>query len=228
MSTIDGQLNWGASYFVNDFYKRFIRKEASDRHYLLVSRLVPLFLAAGAMVVAFRIQSIYEIFNVILNFTAGIGPVYLLRWFWWRINPWSEIAAMTASLPVLLLRPFLIQWLGVPSNLPLELVIMIFGTALVWLPATFLTSPSDEKTLKNFFDRVRPPGFWRGWERIERRGELRRNLLGWALGLASLFSTTYGLLEVFIGNRALGAGFLVIAAVSWWFILRYLGNRLLE
>ena len=148
LSTLSTHLNWGASYLVNDFYKRFLRPTATERHYLRVSRLVPIGLALGAMGVAFFIQSVGQAFTLILNFTAGIGPVYLLRWFWWRINPWSEITVMIVSVPVLAIRPWAIAALGLPSGLVTELLFMVIATALCWIPVTLLTAPTDLTTLR--------------------------------------------------------------------------------
>src|SRR3989338_11304869 len=161
LSTLSTQLNWGASYLLHDGYKRFLNRAAPERHYLAVARALPFALALGAMAVAFSTQSIGASFTWILNLTAGIGPVYLLRWWWWRINPWSEIAAMSASLPVLLLRPPAMAWLGWPAGLLPELLFMVGGTALVWLPVTLCTPPVDRATLKRFYAPGQPPGWWR-------------------------------------------------------------------
>lgn len=221
LSTISTHLNWGASYLVNDGYKRFINRHASEHHYVLVSRLVPFGLALGAMGVAFSIRSIGEAFTLILNLTAGIGPVYLLRWFWWRVNPWSEIAAMMASLPALMVRSHLIRWLGWPAGLSIELALVVGLSALVWIPVTFLTPPVDRRLLQQFFDTVRPPGFWkpvlRGARPRERWG---LSLLQWGLATVALLATTIGPLMIFVGPQRWGVFWCVVAAVGWTVLWR--------
>ena len=216
LSTLSTQLNWGASYLLNDGYKRFLNRRASERHYVFVARLLPFALALGAMAIAFSNQTIGGSFTWILNLTAGIGPVYLLRWFWWRINPWSEIAAMTASLPVLLLRPHLLRWLGWPSGLLIELLVMVVGTALVWLPATLLTSPVDRGTLKEFYARVRPPGWWRpvgaSAAAVEPWGG---SVLRWLVATFALLATTIGPLELMVGSRRAGGLWCVGGLAGW-------------
>jgi Na+/proline symporter len=220
LSTISTQLNWGASYLLNDGYKRFLNRTASERHYLAVARALPFLLALGAMGVAFCNQSIGSSFTWVLNLTAGIGPVLLLRWFWWRINPWSEIAAMSASLPILLLRPRAMAWLGLPTGLLTELLWMVLGTALVWLPVTLLTAPVDRGTLKEFYARVRPPGWWKAVGLIPDRGaRWRRNLLQWAVGTVALLATTIGPLEVMVGSARAGWLWCVVAVVGWGVVI---------
>ncbi len=220
MSTMSTHLNWGASYFVNDFYKRFARPRASDAHYVRVGQIVSLALAAAAAVVSFYTESIGQVFTFVLNLTAAIGPVYFLRWFWWRVNAWSEVAAMAVSLPVILIRPAFFEALSIPPNLPMELLFMILGAALVWVPVTFLTPPAREETLRNFFAKVRPPGFWRTASAAgESWGE---SLLQWILATAALACTTAGPLKWMLGEPALGAGLCAAAALLWAAVFRRL------
>ena len=222
LSTISTQLNWGASYLLNDGYKRFINRRASERHYLRIAKTLPFLLALGAMVVAFTNQSIGSSFTWILNLTAGIGPVYLLRWFWWRVNPWSEIAAMTASLPVLLLRPRLLTWLGWPHGLLIELLFMVFGTALVWLPVTLWTAPVDRETLQQFYARVRPPGWWRSVAGVRinsERASWKCSVVQWLIATFALFGTTIGPLQLMVGPKPLGWFWCGSAAVAWGMVL---------
>ncbi len=220
LSTISTQLNWGASYLLNDGYKRFLNRHASERHYLLVAKTLPFLLAVGAMAVAFMNRSIGASFTWILNLTAGIGPVYLLRWFWWRINPWSEIAAMSASLPVLLLRPYALRWLGWPQGLLIELLFMVVATALIWLPVTLCTAPVDRGTLKQFYARVRPPGFWReAAVAAPAVDPWRRDLLHWLAGTLALLATTIGPLQVMVGTVRPGWMWCGIAVVMWGVVI---------
>lgn len=221
LSTISSQLNWGASYLLNDFYKRFIRRDASQRHYLLVARLLPFLLALGAMGVAFCNQSIGDSFTTILNLTAGIGPVYLLRWFWWRINPWSEIAAMIASLPILELRPAALHYLGLPAGSLTGLLFMVVGTASIWLPVTLLTEPVNRGTLKAFYAKVRPPGFWRQVSLgVTDPQEWRKSLIDWVVGTIALLAATVGPLEFLLGSKVWGFFWCALALAGWLFVLR--------
>jgi len=222
LSTISTQLNWGASYLLNDGYKRFLRRDASEQHYLRVARWLPFLLAIGAMIVAFSNQTIGASFTWILNLTAGIGPVYLLRWLWWRINPWSEITAMIASLPILLIRPYALQWLGWPSGLLIELLFMVGGTALIWLPATLLTPPVAASTLEKFYAAVRPPGHWSPIaQQTAREGRLwGRSLVQWLLGTFALLGTTIGPIEVMVGPSTQGWLWCASATVAWGVVLR--------
>ncbi len=219
LSTISTHLNWGASYLVNDGYKRFLVRQASERHYVLVSRLVPFGLAVGAMLVAFTIHSIGEAFTLILNLTAGIGPVYLLRWLWWRVNPWSEIAAMVASVPMLQVRAHALSWLGIPSGSLPELLFMVLGTALIWVPVTLATPPTDRETLKRFYAAVRPPGFWRAVAIVSPAPEAwGASLLQWVVGTVALLATTIGPLELMLGRVGWGAGWCGLALIGWGWV----------
>jgi len=216
LSTISTHLNWGASYLVNDGYKRFLVRRAGERHYVRVSRLIPVILATGAMVVALSLRSIGEAFTLILNFTAGIGPVYLLRWLWWRVNPWSEIAAMVASIPALALRPAALAWLGLPSGSLPELLFMVLATALIWVPVTLLTPPVDRGTLKQFYASVRPPGWWGPVAMAGAASERWGLALGqWGLSSLALLATTIGPLHLFLGDVTLG-GLECLAAAACW------------
>ena len=216
LSTISTQLNWGASYLVSDAYKRFIRPNQPDRHYVQVARVMPFLLAAIAMVIAFNNRTIGGAFTLILNLTAGIGPVLLLRWFWWRVNPWSEITAMTASLPILLLRPHVLAWLGWPSTTLIELGYMVAGTALIWLPVTLLTSPVDQETLERFHAQVHPPG---AWHPVAGTGQAPQSwglqVWLWVIGTGALLATTIGPLQVMLGAPRAGWAMCAAAAAGW-------------
>ena len=220
LSTISTQLNWGASYLLNDGYKRFLNRNASERHYLIIAKCLPFLLAAGALLVAWFNQTIGSSFTLILNLTAGIGPVYLLRWFWWRINPWSEIAAMSASLPVLLLRPHLFAWLGWPTGLLPELAFMVVGTGLVWLPMTLWTPAVDRATLKQFYARIRPPGWW---GQVAVAGGLKerwaRGVVQWLVATFALLASTIGPLQLMIGPLQAGVWWCLSAIVAWGVVL---------
>ena len=165
VSTISTHLNWGTSYVVHDLYRRFLKPGESEKHYVLVGRLV----TAGLMVVAglltFVLQTAQTSFNLLLSVGAGTGLLYLLRWFWWRINAWSEIAAMVSSFVVAV--GFFIagrQGAAIPAHV--SLLISIAITTVIWLAVTWLTQPTDESVLVAFYRRVRPAG--PGWGPVAR------------------------------------------------------------
>lgn len=216
MSTMSTHLNWGSSYFVNDFYKRFVKKGASEKHYVWVGRVSSLVLAILAAGVAFFTESIGEVFTFILNLTAAIGPVYLLRWFWWRLNPWSEMVAMAVSLPIITLRPYFFKAFGIPPNLPMELLFMILGSALFWLPVTLLTRPVSDDTLKNFFQKVRPPGLWRGWKGTG--PSWIPSLKLWLVSTLALAATTVGPLKWILGQSLEGMIWCAVALGLWGYV----------
>src|SRR5262249_40634202 len=110
MSTIGTQLNWGASYVVNDFYRRFVQRQASEKHYVIASQIVTVLLMIVSMIVTYYMDSIANAWKFLLVLGAGTGPVLLLRWFWWRINAWSEVAAMIAAAVVSLVLQFAVGW----------------------------------------------------------------------------------------------------------------------
>ncbi|MEO0897637.1 MAG: sodium:solute symporter family protein [Bacteroidota bacterium] len=165
MSTISTHLNWGASYLVNDFYKRLIRPEANDKEMVNAGRLITVVLMGLSAVMAFFLQDATQLFNIILMFGAGTGLVFILRWFWWRINAWSEIAAMFSSGIISLT----IEFGGVyPESMPDwgKFPLIVALTTIIWVGVTFLTKPESKKTLRDFFIRTQPGG--PGWEKVVR------------------------------------------------------------
>ncbi|MCH7764704.1 MAG: Na+:solute symporter, partial [Candidatus Marinimicrobia bacterium] len=178
MSTIDTHLNWGASYLVNDIYKRFIKKEADQNHYVLVSRIITVLLMVCSAFVAINMQSISKAWEFIFAMGAGIGAVLILRWFWWRINAWTEISALLTSIIITIILE-IIAWqqtiangksyllfnetpilFGIPIQVHHKLMIIVPTAIIVWLIVTFITKPEPEATLRNFYLRVQPGGYW--------------------------------------------------------------------
>ena len=223
MSTMSTHLNWGSSYFVNDFYKRFIKPSAEERHYVKVAKIVPVILSGLAALVAFCTESIGQVFTFILNLTAAIGPVYFLRWFWWRINPWSEITAMAVSLPVIFIRPLAFHFLGIPPNPPLELLFMILGSAIFWLPVTFLTKPVPDENLQSFYQKVRPPGFWKGWQQQDE--SWLPSLQLWITATLALGATTVGPLKWLLGQTKEGLVWGLAAFFLWLYVVIQLNKN---
>ncbi|MBN1637586.1 MAG: sodium:proline symporter, partial [Ignavibacteriales bacterium] len=160
MSTISSQLNWGTSYIINDFYRRFIKKNASEKHYVLVSRLsIILMMIFALLITKYVLTTISGAWEFIINASAGLGAVLILRWYWWRVNAWSEISAMIAPL---IIYPIAHYGFGLQS--PLTLYPTVIGTTIVWLVVTFLTSPERKETLQKFYRKVHPGGW--GWKKI--------------------------------------------------------------
>lgn len=175
MSTISTHLNWGSSYMVNDFYKRFINKKASEKLQVRVGRLSTVFLMIIAGIVALFLENALQAFNIILQIGAGTGLLFLLRWFWWRINAISEITAMLSSLIVAIYFELIHKRLGFP---PIEtwvkLIIGIAITTFLWVFVSLITKPSDEEKLVGFYRKIRPygPG-WNGFikKMSQKKGE---------------------------------------------------------
>lgn len=204
MSTVDTHLNWGSSYVVNDLYRRFVKRDAKPAHYVWVGRLVTFFLMVGGGIVAFTTSSIVEAFYNVLLLFSGVGLVGIARWFWWRVNAWSEISAMLASGLLTLLASPISTTLGWPDERPVHLIIVVTCSTVIWLTVTFLTRPTQEKHLKRFYERIRPAG--PGWKPIAEaspgvvpQDSLKKNGWGWVMGVLFILGTT-----IAIGKGLLG------------------------
>ncbi|MEN8150277.1 MAG: sodium:solute symporter family protein [Planctomycetota bacterium] len=158
MSTIDTHVNWGASYLVNDVYRRFLKPTESDRHYVTVSRIVVLALTVCGAGASFAIGTLHGAFLLVISMGMGIGSVLILRWFWWRINAWSELSALLTS--IVLGLAFEIFGLLEGPEKALRLAIIAPVSVAVWVTVTFLTSPVPKETLREFYRRARPGGWW--------------------------------------------------------------------
>lgn len=204
MSTMSTQLNWGASYFIHDFYRRFVNKNAPEKHYVRAGQIVSILLAGAAAYVAFHTSSIGHVFTWILHLTAAIGPVYLLRWFWKRVNPWTEISAMVISLPLLYFRAKVFVWVAFPESTLWGLLFMVVGSALVWIPVTLATPSASEKTLQEFFGKVRLT-----------KEELKSFFRQWVIATLALFSLTAGPLVAMLSDLWMGLLLLIISGFLW-------------
>ncbi len=195
MSTISSQLNWGASYLVHDFYRPFLAKGKPESHYLWASKFATTAVLAGAALAAYLTTSVTEAFKFVIAFGAGTGPVYVLRWFWWRINAWSEISAMVASSALTLIL------LSFPVSFGVRLLIITFGSAVVWVAVTLATPPAPMAALAEFFRRTKPVGRWepvRQWSRAHgqitpKSARISSALLGWIWGMALVIGLTLGI-----------------------------------
>mgnify|MGYP001316546598 FL=1 len=170
MSTISTQLNWGSSYIVYDYYKQQINPDASEKKLVAVGRISTILLMVLSAILALLLQNALQLFNILLVFGAGTGLIFILRWFWWRINAWSEITAMFASgiISILLkltpLGPFLFNSDNGLFEDYMEYPFVVIVTTCIWLIVTFITKPESDKVLINFYSKIRPGG--PGWNKV--------------------------------------------------------------
>jgi len=223
MSTIASQLNWGTSYLVNDFYKRFIRSDASEKHYVLISRLgIVLMVVFSLVVTNYFLTTIRGAWEFIINASAGMGAVLILRWYWWRINAWSEISVM---LTPLIVYPFSVYVLKLES--PITLYPTVLGTTVVWLSVTFLTAPVSSGTLERFYKKIHPGGI--GWKAFRQKfpdiktdSRFGKNAINWLCGLVCIYATMYGTGKLLFHEYVSGFIAIGITVVSGFIIFRNL------
>ena len=214
MSTIDTHLNWGASYLINDVYKRFYKPNASEKHYVIIGKIITVVLMILAAFTALKMQSIEKAWEFIFSMGAGIGLVLILRWFWWRVNAWSEITALATSI-LITISLEIIAWnqtivsgneytlfgsapilFGIVLQVHHKLMIIVPIAIIAWLSATFLTKPEPAEHLETFYKRVQPGGWW---------GPITKNfdhtvqpvskgiLVQWLAGIMMIYGFTFGL-----------------------------------
>jgi len=220
MSTIATQLNWGTSYIINDFYRRFVRPRAEERHLVAVSRVTTLLIMVASLLVTSVLETISGAWAFIIEAGAGLGLVLILRWYWWRINAWSEIAAMLTPVAA-----YGAVRLWTTLEFPVTLYLIVGVTTVVWLVVTLLTRPTAEATLQEFYRRVYPGG--PGWRRIARSVPeapasegLGQMALAWLAGVVLVYSTLFGIGRLLFGDILEGGIFLAVAAgaglaISW-------------
>ena len=225
MSTISTHLNWGSSYVVHDFWHRFVDPDASEGRLVTVGRATTVLLMVLAAVVALLLQSALQAFNILLQIGAGTGLLFILRWFWWRINAFSELAAMVVSFAVAvwleLIQPRLYPGLELDSGW--KLIIGVLITTIAWVAVTFLTRSTDEGTLRRFYRLARPGG--PGWaivaERAAADGDplpdpaddwtVPRGILAMTVGVLAVYSALFATGYWIYGRWALAAGLTVVA-----------------
>jgi solute:Na+ symporter, SSS family len=241
MSTLGTQLNWGVSYLVNDLYRRFAVKGKSERHYVTAGRAFTIVLVLISGYVASQLTSVGQGWMIVLNLGIGTGAVYILRWYWWRINAWSEIVAMIAAAMVTLflenapLREFLgLSKVAFAGNEPVvfaKTALVTAGcTTVAWVAATFLTSPEPEPKLLEFYRRVHPTVY--GWRKIARLApeladvcDLRSNALDWVMGCVLVYCTLFGIGKLVFGEWLLGVLLLAVASLAGYLIFWDLSRR---
>jgi SSS family solute:Na+ symporter len=212
MSTIGTHLNWGASYLVNDVYLRFLRPKASDRARVIASRVATVALMVLSLVVMAYLKSVEQGWKLLIGLGAGTGAVFILRWYWWRINAWSEISAMAASFvtSIALHLAHIDPGNTSTSDYARAMLINVGISTAVWVAVTFLTAPEPDAVLDRFYRKVRPGG--PGWRRVAQRlgfggdripgGAL--SWVNWAAGVTAVYASVFALGEFLTGSRAKG------------------------
>ncbi|MEZ5344252.1 MAG: sodium:solute symporter family protein [Pyrinomonadaceae bacterium] len=231
MSTISTHLNWGASYLVNDFYKQTIDPNASERTLVNVGRIATVFLMIISALVALSFTNAMQVFDIIVMFGAGSGLIFLLRWFWWRINAWSEITAMVVSGMISILLTFtslgevLFGETGFFESY-LRFPFVVFVTTISWLSVTFFTPPESDKTLFSFYELIRPGGS--GWNAVvekakdndirirsaETRSNISEGLLAMLTGTVLIYSALFAVGHLLYGNYAAASALIAAALIS--------------
>ena len=231
MSTIATELNWGASYLVNDLYRRFLVRKRGERHYVVISQLTTMALMILSAIVSFYMESIADAWKFMIAIGAGTGLVYLLRWFWWRINAWSEVSAMVAAFVTSLILQL---GFGLSESKPGEfaylVLITVAVTTVVWLAVTFLTRPESKEVLLSFYRRVRPSAAL--WGPIAReatdvvpRKDGLFNLMDWLCGVAMIYAFLFGAGKIIFGQVLLGLSFVAAGLIFGSVIYADLNKR---
>ncbi len=222
MSTISTQLNWGTSYIINDLYHRFIRPEATQKQLVMASRINTFLLMLVALFITTQIQTLTSVFQFMIECGAGLGAVLILRWYWWRINAWSEIVATIAPFIVFTIIKFYTD-LAFPESL----FITVAFTTVAWLLATYLTQPTDSKVLKRFYKRVQPDGYWQPiisqFQLSTKKSNLPQLFACWLLGIGLGYACLFSLGELIFGNWQNVTIYSVVIIICMWSI-----NRLLK
>ncbi len=233
-STILTHLNWGASYLVHDFYRRFINKDAEERHYVFAGRVatVVLFLLSSALV--FVLDTAKDAFDVILQVGAGTGLLYLLRWFWWRINAWCEVAAMISSFLISVVFLILEKQNIYSTTSAMRLIITIAVTTVCWVLAAYLAPRTDRQTLVEFYRMIRPAG--PGWEPIRQEAGISKAeaaqtgdsiplaLIGWVAGCTVIWSSLFTVGNFLYGRYDYALMLGVIFVISGLLLLRVINK----
>ncbi len=231
MSTIGTQLNWGASYLVNDLYRRFIKTEAPDRHYVRASQIATVLLTVISAVITHYMDSIAGAWKLLIVTGAGTGLVLILRWYWWRINAWSEVSSMAAAFvtSVTLQTAFHLDSDN-PVDFAYIILITVAVTTIVWIATTFLTAPESDATLERFYRRVGPS--ITGWAHVaalapdvQVSSDLTRNLIDWLCGCALVYGALFGIGKIILKYYGTGLVFIAIALAGGAVIYRDLSRR---
>ena len=225
MSTVSTQLNWGVSYLVNDCWRRFIHPGRSEKFYVALSRLFTFVLAIISILVATQLDSISEAWELILTASAGLGLVLILRWYWWRVNAWSELTATLIPIALVILAIVGMPIPGLDAAFPNNLFVVVGVTTLAWVAITYATRPTDASVLDAFYQKVRPAG--PGWRAVAARhpeihpdsglGVLARR---WAAGVILVYSSLFATGHVLLGHTSSAVLSTTLAVITagylWW------------
>ena len=232
MSTISTHLNWGSSYVVNDFYLQLINKNATQKELVNIGRLSVVILMIVSSIIAISLTNAYQLFDIILMFGAGTGSIFILRWFWWRINAWSEIAAMLSSgiISIALTNESIFNVLFNDNMLPayMKFPFIVLVTTSIWLIVTFITPSDDTDTLVKFYNKTKPGG--PGWNIIKNNSGINNEKEGWIvprgiicmiIGCISIYSALFSTGYFIYGEINSGLIFLLITIISGYLLFKY-------
>jgi SSS family solute:Na+ symporter len=213
MSTVSTHLNWGTSYLINDLYRRYIKPNRDERHYVGISRVVTGLMMIASLGVTLIISTISGAWTFIIEAGAGLGLVLILRWYWWRINAWSEISAMVA--------PFIaygyVKWFT-DIQFPESLFLIVGFTTIVWIVVTLMTDPTDTETLKKFFIRIHPGGWWQPvaekLPEVQQDSGYGKLIVDWIAGILLVYDILFGLGKLILGDYSAALMFFIIAVVA--------------
>lgn len=213
MSTISTQLNWGTSYIMNDLYRRFLKPDKDERHYVGVSRMVTGLMMVLSLGVTFIMSTISGAWAFVIEAGAGLGLVLILRWFWWRINAWSEIAAMLAPFVAYGYVKFFTD-----IQFPDSLFLIVGFTTFVWIVVTFLTKPTDMETLRKFFTRIHPGGWWKPvadqLPNVKQDTGYSKLMVDWLAGVLLVYNVLFGTGKLILGDVTTALIFFFVAGVA--------------
>jgi Na+/proline symporter len=249
MSTVSTQINWGASYLVHDFYVRFIDQNASEAKKVLVGRLWTISLIVCSVILALLLENALQAFHYMIMIGAGTGLIYLLRWFWWRINAWSELSAMAGavvfSIVILVIESVFLTRLdqdtvlifGIELDLAfwdaLKFVFIVLLTTIVWLVVTFTTKPCDEEVLISFYEKIRPGGA--GWKDIGSKTTIKEaerekdwnvpvGLACMSLGCLAIYCLLFSIGHLIYGKPLYFSVLFIVAVIAFIFLFRLWGR----
>ena len=230
MSTISTHLNWGSSYLVHDFYRRFFVKGKSETHYVSMGRVFTVLLMVFSAFFALFLNNSLQAFGIILQIGAGTGLIFILRWFWYRVNVYSELTAMIVSFVVAIMFEFVI-----PNNFSVEekLIIGVTITTISWLIVTLITPPSSMETLQNFYKKIQPGG--PGWKKVIEESEAKginitgkkekwdvpSGILCMLFGSISVYSILFGIGYLLYSKTTTGIIFMLISVVSVIVLMKF-------
>ncbi|WP_194973531.1 sodium:solute symporter family protein [Aquiflexum lacus] len=230
MSTLSTHLNWGSSYVVNDFYLRFLKPQATDKELVLVGRISTVLLMVLAAFLALALSNALEAFNILLQIGAGTGAIFILRWFWWRINAYTEISAMVISFVVAIFFESInpkMQWISIPENQDyLKLLYGVGVTTIGWILVTIFTQPEKDAILLSFYRKVRPAAF--GWKKLldrypaekQEQGQLPMEIGLMLVGSVMVYATLFAVGFWIYGNVVSASIATVIAIVGGIIIIK--------